>query len=65
MASNKWRIHGYPQILIFDHAKKLRYQGSLNHNTFINNPYLIIKSLLKEAPSSKKEIATNASTLQN
>ena len=65
MASNKWRIHGYPQILIFDHAKKLRYQGSLNQNTFINNPYLIIKSLLKEAPSSKKEIATNASTLQN
>ena len=64
-STDEWRIPGYPWILIFDHRRKLRYEGALNKNRFIHNPKLIVKSLLREAVSTEKEIATSTSVLQN
>ena len=50
MESNKWKIEGYPTVLIFDRAGRLRYSGQLNIEPTVpvNNTYRIINSLKQE-----------------
>ena len=47
---NKWRINGYPTILVFDKQHRLRYSGALNTDptVVVNNIYSIIEKLKKE-----------------